>query len=277
MADIRKNLIILAFVLSGVLVSLLVLNFQKIEKDQGAEILNARPETSKSFPVKISRGTVNFFNLKGGSGKVVFYEATDSMIYEIGFDARNKKELARIPDVLKMVFSPNGYEIVTAVSEKGTLKNYYFDLSDDKRAALPKEIENAVFSPDGGKIAYYLYDLARDEGNVSVAKPDGSGAATIFRTKIKNLGLLWPETNLIILYSAEDEKNQSLAFSMTPDGKEFQRITGEELNSRLKSTPEETSILQKLGIEAIDSRLNPLKDYLIFINAKDGKLYSLKI
>ncbi len=277
MADVRKNLIILTFVLSGVLASLLVLNFQKIEKGQRAEILNARPETLSRFPVKISRGMVNFFNLSGGSGKVVFYEESDSMIYEAGFDARNKKELARIPDALKIVFSPKGYELVAAVSEKGIIKNYYFDLNDDKRAALPKEIENVVFSPDGGKMAYYLYNRLTGEGNISVAKPDGGDAATIFRTRIKNLGLLWPESNLIILYSAENEKNQPLAFSITPVGLEFQRISREELNSRLKGGPEETSVLQELGIETIDSRLSPLKDYLIFINAKDGKLYSLKI
>ncbi len=277
MTDIRKNLIILTFVLSGVLASLLALNFQEIEKGQGLEILNARPEISRSFPVKISRGTVNFFNLKGGSGKVVFYEEIDSVIYEIGFDARNKKELARTPDVLKIVFSPNGYEIVATELEKGIIKNYYFDLNDDKRAALPKEIENAVFSPDGRKIAYYLYNRLTGEGNISVTKPDGGDAATIFRTRIKNLGLLWPETNLIILYSAENEGNQPLAFSMTPDGKEFQRMSGEELNSRLKGGLEEINVLQELGIETINSRLSPLKDHLIFINAKDGKLYSLKI
>ena len=201
----------------------------------------------------------------------------DSIIYEAGFDARNRKELARIPDVLKMVFSPNGYEIVVTELEKGIIKNYYFDLNDDKRAALPKEMESAVFSPDGGKMAYYLYNRLTGEGNISVAKPDGGDAATIFRTRIKNLGLLWPEPNLIILYSAENEKNQTLAFSMTPVGLELQRISEEELNSRLKGGLEETSVLQELGIKTIDSRLSPLKDHLIFINAKDGKLYSLKI
>lgn len=277
MPDIRKNLIILTFVLSGVLASLLALNFQKIEKDQRAEILNIRPDASRSFPIKISRATVNFFNLRGGSGKVVFYEEIDSMIYEAGFDARNKKELARIPDALKIVFSPNGSELVAAVSEKGALKNYYYDLNNNKKIELPKEIKNVIFSPDGGKVAYYLYDPATSEGGVWVARPDGGAAATIFRTRIKSLGLLWPETNLIILYSAENEKNQPLAFSMTPDGKEFQRISGEELNSRLKGNPEETNVLRELGIETTDSKLSPLKDYLIFINAKDGKLYSLRI
>ena len=77
------------------------------------------------------------------------------------------------------------------------------------------------------------------------------------------------------MYPAGDDP--SLAFSIAPDGKEFQRISEKELNSYLEEGPKEMNILKNLGLETINVKLSPLKDYLIFVNAKDKKLYSLKI
>ncbi len=265
MTDIRKNLIILIFVLSGVMVSLLVLNFQKLEKDQRSK-LNIKSDALKNLPVKISRGPVDFLNLKDGSDRVLYYEETDSIIYEVGFDAKNKRELARISNVLKMSFSPNGEELIAAVSEKGILKNFYFNLRENRRVELPKNAENIVFSADGQRVVYYTYDKESDWVNILTANPIGIDPITIFKTRIKDLKLAWSETNLIILYPIRDP---SAAFSITPDGKEFQKIPEKDSG--------ETSILKNLGLETTNLKLSPLKDYLIFVNTKDKKLYSLKI
>src|SRR3989344_3419400 len=103
----RKNLTTLTFILIGVLVSLLVLNFQELNKNQKAQILNTR-KSLNNLPIKISRGIVNSFNFKSSSDKIIFYEKLDSMVYEAGLDGKNKKELARIPGVSEIVFSSNG-------------------------------------------------------------------------------------------------------------------------------------------------------------------------
>lgn len=271
--DVKKNLIILVFVLSGTLVSLLALNFQKLEKDQQAQILNAR-QTSRNFPIKISRGTVNSFGLKGGSGKVMFYEENDSIIYEVGLDAKNKAELVRIPNVLEIIFSPNGDKVVAAISGKDTLKNFLFDLGNNTKTELPKNIDGAIFSPDGKKIAYHFYNQF-GQGSISITDLSNSETETIFNTRIKNLKLSWPESDLILLYSGKDRSFAS--FSITLDGQIFQKLSEEKLNRYLKKDMEKIGTLENLGIEIIDAKLSPLKDYLIFINAKDRKLYSLKI
>lgn len=272
MTDVRKNLIIIVFLLTGAIIILLFFNLNSSWKIERAEILDSY-SAPVNLPKKISRGTVNFFELSGSS-KVVFYEESDSTIYEAGLDGKNKKELARIPGAMKIVFSPSGYELIAAVSEKNTLKNYYFDLRDNKRTELPKDAKDLVFSPDGGRITYYFYDDKAGEGGILIANPDGSDSKGIFRTRIKNQILIWPKNDLIVFYLKEGG-NQSLAFSIKPDGKEFQRLTEEELILYASRETEETKVLKELGIETTSVKLNPPKDYLIFLNAGDGKLYSL--
>lgn len=258
MANFRKNLIVIIFFLTGTLIILLFLNLNSSWKKQEAEILD-NYSIPVNLPKKISRGMVKFFELTGS--RVVFYEESDSIVYEAGFDGKNKKELARIPGVLKIVFSPLGYELIATVSaEKNTLKNYYFDLKNNKRIELPKDAEDIVFSPDSREIAYYFYNDKTGEGGISIANPDGSDSKTIFRTRIKNPILIWPQNDLVVFYLKEGG-NQSLAFSIKPDGKEFQRISQEEYNSYSKDDSKKTS---------------RLKDFLLFLNAEDGRLYSLK-
>jgi len=271
MADIKKNLIIIIILLTGAVIVLLFFNFSSSWKIERAEILDNYPAPA-NLPKKISRGAVIFFELEG-SNKVLFYEKSDSTIYEADLNGKNKKELVRIPGILKMAFSPIGYELIAAVSEKNTLKNYYFDLKNSKRTELPKEVEDPIFSPDSRKIAYYSYNNGTGEGGISTAAPDGSDSKTIFRTRIKNPILIWPQNDLIVFYLKEGV-GQSSAFSIRPDGGEFQRLTEEELFFYTNQEIEKTRIIKELGIKTNIAKLSLLKDYLIFINAEDGKLYS---
>lgn len=273
MTDIRKNLIVLTFVLGGTLITLLVLNFQELEKKQKAQILGIE-NGSNNLPIKISKGIVNSFDFKGSSNKIIFYEKLDSMVYEIELDGKNKKELARIPGVSEIVFSSNGKEFIATIKNKNELDKTYFNLETNQRIKWDKRVKSVVFSPDNKSLAYFFYNEETEEGNISISKPNGSDFINILKTRNKNLKLLWPENDLIILLP-ETENNQSLAFSIKPDGKEFQKLL--EAETLIYFSEEQQEVLKNLGIETSDTKLSPLKDYLIFINAKDRKLYSLKI
>lgn len=272
MADIKRNLIILTFVLSGTLIILLILNFQGLEKNQEAQILGIENNLN-NLPTKISKGPVNSFDFRNSSNKIVFYERLDSTVYEIELDGKNKKEVARIPGASEILFSPNDAELIATIKETDGLRKSYFNLKDNKKIRLDKRIKNAAFSPDGKNLAYYFYDDGSGEGNISISNPDGSDFISIFKTRNKNLKLSWPENDLVVFYP-ETEDGQPLIFSIKPSGKEFQKLSETEhliySNQKLKK-----EILENLGIEASDIKLDPLENYLIFINAKDGKLYSL--
>jgi len=273
MANIRKNLIILTFVLSGTLISLLVLNFQELGKNQEAQIF----ETDKNLnnlPVKISKGSINSFDFKSNSNKVLFYEKIDSMVYEAELDGKNKKELARIPGASEVLFSPSGQELIATIKDINGLGKSYINLENNQKVRLDKRIGSIAFSPDGKKIAYLFYDERTGEGNISISSPDGSDFINIFKTRSSNLKLVWPENDAIIFY-LESENNEILAFSIKSNGKEFRKLSETKYLIYFGKKPEE--ILKNLGIEALVAKLSPLKDYLIFINAKDGKLYSLNL
>ncbi len=260
--DVRKNLIVLIFVLSGVLGILILLNFQKLSGfKQEAQILKSQEADAENLPVKLSSGPIDSFNLKNGTNNLVFYEKSESMIYEIGFDGKNKKALAKIPQVSKIYINPNGKEVIASIIENNLTKKVYLDLEANKKIELDKNIQELVFSPDGKKIAYHFYDPGSGEANISISRSDGSNFVNILKTRIKNVSLFWPEENLIVFYS-NDGDNQLFAFSIEPDGDNLQRITNEKLDIFIKS---------KISVSS------PLKDYMIYIDAKDGKLYSLRL
>lgn len=269
----RRNLIILTFILTGVLISLLVLNFQELRKNQKAQILNTGYSLN-NLPVKISKGPINSFDFENSSNKIVFYEKLDSMVYETGLDGKNKKELVKIPGASEILFSPNDTELIATIKDAGGIGKAYFNLEKNQKIKLDKRIKNSAFSPDGKKIVYHFYDELVNQGNISISNPDGSDFINIFRTRSKNLKILWPENDLIVFYP-ETENNEILAFSIKPDGKEFLKLSEEEYLIYSNQKPKE-EILKNLEIEALNIKLDPLEIYLIFINAKDGKLYFLK-
>ncbi len=285
MTDVRKNLIVLALILIGILLTLVVFNLGlgpgnprsrtsgSLRGGQKAQILNT--ENSRVYPSKLSKSEVNFFNVKSRINKVIFYEEIDSIVYETDFEGRGKKEITKIPNVAEIIFSPNGKELIAWLNERRIIRAAYFEIFENKKLYLPEGVRAAAFSPDGLKIAYHFYNTETGEGNIFISGPDGSNPTNIFKTRISNLKILWPDNNLIIFYTTAE--TGLIAFSITPDGKEFKRINEEDISFYLGQNIKEKTILDKLGIGASEVKLSPLADYLIFINKDDGKLYSLKI
>lgn len=258
--DLGKNLIIIIFLLSAVLLVLLFLNLNKSWKGEPAQLSKAAGQARiiegqrLNSPKKISRGPVKFFDLMGPN-KIIFYDESDSMIYESYLDGRNKKEIARIPNISGIIFGPNGKNIIAAISKNKEIKKFYFDLENNKRVELSSGIGGIAFSPSGNQIAYHFYDEGSGEGNISISNPDGSVFKTILKTRIKDFEIFWPETGLIVFYSKNEP---GPAFSLSPETGKLQRLT------------EPTPLLKFSG-----GKTSPLNDYAVFISPEDGKLYSL--
>ena len=267
--DLRKNLILLTFVLTGMVFLLVFLNFQRNNRSgQKAEILDSFLPSHDYFPIKLSKSEVNFFNFGRSSDKIVFYEELDSIIYETFIDGKNKKEISRIPGIKEIVFSLDARQIIASVSERGEVKKYYFNLIENKRVALDPKTKTAAFSPDGSKIAYHIYDNGSGEGSVSLAEPGNSKLTIIFKTRIRDLDLAWPEENMIVIH----KKETGDSFAVKPGGNAL-----EKLDAPKPAGSEGISILENLGIEASTTEVNILGNQIVYLNAKDKKLYSLRI
>lgn len=247
MIDARKNLIVLILILTATLVSLVWLNFSKIEKDQSAQTLVKRYVPQNSLSIKLSRGKVDYFTVSSRS-RIVFYEKLDSIIYESDLDGTNKKALTKIPNASEIVFSPDGRKVITLISGR----KYFFDLTGNQRVELDRKIQTVVFSPNSEKIAFYLPD-----GNgVFVSNPDGSNPSAILKTRFESLKLLWPSD--LIIFNSEEDNFSFKAFSITPEGKDFKKISPEEFNPHAQNAQSED-------------------EYSIFVNPDDGRLYSLRL
>lgn len=275
MTDIKKNLIVIVLLLSVTMIALLFLNLNKSWKERSALILETQDKSLINLPKKISKGSVNFFSLDDYYRKILFYDESDSMIYETDFDGSNKKEVTRIPGLSEISFGPTGKKIVAGFSKNGNSKKIYFDLEKNVKTALDSNIRSAAFSPDGTRLVYYFYDGRLNEGNISISNPDGSDFKIIFKTRIKNLEVLWPGDDLIVFYS-KTEQNPS-AFSVSPQGNGLQRLSEEELSSYSDGDPDKKEILESPGITALKAKISLFDDYIVFINAADGKLYSLRL
>ena len=255
----RKNLIILIFFLSAIFLVLLFLNFNKSYlSNKSGKIDRVDKADNQKSPRKISRGPVQFFGLLGALGKVIFYEKSDSIVYEASFDGSGKKELARIPGASEIVFNPVKQSLIAAINQSGKTKKFYFDLGNSQKTEVNPNAENFVFSPDGTKLAYFSRGLGLDEKNISLSNPDGSDFKVLLKTRIKDLAIIWPEENLIVFYSKSQEN--PLVFSVSPETGKIQKLAPEKLASFLESS----------------NKKNPLKDYSVFISQEDGKLYSLR-
>lgn len=273
MPDIRKNLIILVFVLSGVVITLLIFNFGKTNQNKKAGIVNTRSNILENLPLKLSKATVSSFEFKNKLSKVTFYEEIDSIIYEVDLDGKNKKEIARLPDASVVNFSPSSKEIIATIYERGILRKNYFDLEDNKKVQLDKDIKKSAFSPDGLKIVSYSYNDSLKQGSISVSRPDGSEPIIILKIRMKDLEIFWPGIDMIVFYST-NQNGLLEAFSLKPNGKELKKLAKEEIDFYLSRG--DAKVLQGLGIEAIVAKVSPLGDFLIFVNKKDKKLYSLR-
>lgn len=273
--DLKKNLIILIAALSAILITLAILNFLNLNGQTSRRAqLNGGAILPDYYPKKLSRSSVKFFILKASGDRVVFYEELESAVYETDYRGGPRKELAKIPGVYDLVFSPEGGRLIATIIEGGGFRKLYFDLAKNEKTKMNPNVKNLAFSPDGTKIAYHFYDPAAGEGNISISNPDGSVFKNIFKTRIKNLQIIWAEKNTIVLYSAEAP---GLAFSIAPNGNDFKRLNESELSLELADGIKETQLLKDIGIETAEAKLSLLGNYLIYINASDGGLYSLKI
>lgn len=252
----RKNLISLVLVLTVTTAVLLFLNLRGFERTPAALL------TPEPIPVKLSRSEVNFFTVGKISNKAIFYESLDSIVYETDLDGRNKKEWARVPGAKEIVFSPDGRKMVASFSERGETRKYRFDLVENKKIALDPKTKAAAFSPDGSMAAYYFYDDGTGEGGIRIAGPDDQ-EIEILKTRIRSADLSWPEEEVIVFST----------FAVRPDGKGFQTL--EKTNA--VSDSETAKILEGFGIEASAVQTSAFGNYLVYVNAKDKKLYSLKV
>lgn len=106
-----------------------------------------------------------------------------------------------IENPAEATWSINGKNIVKAGLNQSDINYVFSDFSKKIFINLRANIKSLVFSPDGGKIAYYLSD-GLNLNSLYLSNPDGkSQKSLIGALKLRDINLMWPKNNIISITS----------------------------------------------------------------------------
>lgn len=145
---------------------------------------------------------------------------------------------------LNILWSPTTPEMILTTIEEGELKRTRYNYLEDTRSSLNEGIQNVAFSPKGNRIVYSFYDEQAYEGNISISNPDGSRYINIFKTRLPDVTVHWPQESTVF-------------FSKTPTGE--QRVNLFSLDIETKKI--ESILKSKEGLEIAWS---PNGDHILF-------------
>jgi len=310
---LKKILIILIILLILVVGALAVYNFFiKVEEP-------SQPTTGQTTtaPTATSTGPIKAISQEAvlspviDSQKVKYYLKSNGNVFESSFDGSQSTRISSniLPNLLKVLWSPNKDKVIAIFEEDGLLKKYLYNYNTGVSVSLDRNIRWVAWSPTENKIAYQYYDPRTENNNISTANPDGCrsplGDKLLFSetdNRGKNLKLKIAdltkstinELNFVTLpekcvWSQDDRtlfcavpKNISALATLPDDyykglvsfADNFWIInldTQEKIQIYLPTDEEAASY------DARELLLSPLEDYLLFINKKDGLLYTLHL
>jgi len=114
------------------------------------------------------------------------------------------------PTLIDQMAIENPAEIIWSLKEENIVKTgsnqsdascAFSDFSKKIFTNLRANIKSMVFSPDGGKIAYYLSD-GLNINSLYTSNPDGKSQKSLIRAlKLRDINLLWPKNNILSITS----------------------------------------------------------------------------
>jgi len=133
---------------------------------------------------------------------ILFYDFSGNLWrFENGNQKPTPIDQAAIENPAETIWSISGKNIVKAGLNQLDASYTFSDFSKKIFANLRANIKSAVFSPDGGKIAFYLSD-GLNTNSLYMSDPDGKNQKSLIGTlKLRDINLLWPKNNILSIIS----------------------------------------------------------------------------
>jgi len=213
----------------------------------------------------------------GEDGKTVkYFTRANGNVWESDFLGASLKKISSttLNGLIKALWSPDKTKVIGFFSDNNQLKKYFYDYTNNQSSLLNEKMGSVAWSPDSKKIAYHFIDSATGQHNISVANPDGSGWANIFKTRLDNLIVEWPIKEKISLRQPPSGLAQGLLYALNSTTGDFSRALSDLFGLSVKWSPRADKILfsstndrgQNPGLSLTDG---------IGANAKDLKLSGL--
>lgn len=160
---------------------------------------------------------------------VKYYSSLNGNVFRSNFDGSNTSIISAdiLMNLIKAEWSPTDTTKLIAFFDEGSqIKKYFYDFKSNQSTELSSNICNIAWSPTENKVAYQYYDAENGFNNISIANPDGSDWNNILETRIKDLIIEWPSSDLISIRTRPSGLAQSVLYTLTTNGSNFSKLIG---------------------------------------------------
>lgn len=192
--------------------------------------------------------------------------------YRVVWSPDNQQAIIKVPfDKEKFTEGMNNSALKENVVN-GEITNWLWDKKQDKLIYISKYIRNVAWSPDNKKIIYQYYVWKKNQNNITIANPDGTGWQEIINLDGEEFGVSWLDIeNILLYYLPTDPSSGSNLYKINIKNKEKRELIGDFSILDIKISPDGKKILYEIYENSENNSLG-----LINQDGSDKKRLSLQ-
>jgi len=273
----RFLLITIIFILSGILIYLAFFYFSEdfsnktagIAED-GYSLLSQFRKTLLSQPsvIRISDNGAQAYGIIPGNKGVAYFDM-DGKFSISDFIGSEKQTVSESVGgkVLQSLWFSNKMEVILTLITQNGLGKLYYDYQNGKATLLDNRIQNISFSPDNSKLAYNFFDDNTYDGSISISRVDGSSFVKIFKTRLSDIKIQWPQENLISFHKAPSEDEPIDLFTIDNEGENFTKLLENKKGLKVVWSPDGKNLIYSVN-NGRETQLN----YMFIESRKEKEL-----
>lgn len=183
------------------------------------EFVVSKDISAHQKPSLLSGNKVVSFAVADNGSDIVYYEKGTGRALSVKPDTKEEKILSADirADFIKTVWSSDRKKVISKFYSPAGARYGYYNFQTKEPINFGNNVKSAVFSPDGGQIAKFVFSETENVSNIVISNPAGTVSKKIFDTRLSDLFLYWPQDNLLF-FQVADNFGSSRLFSLTKEG-----------------------------------------------------------
>lgn len=179
------------------------------------------------------------------NGKEVLYLSQEGKLITSDLIGKEILSETQLTDnkALDALWSPATPEMILTTIKEGKLERALYNYLEDEKNSLNGRIQDISFSPKGNRVVYSFYDEKAYEGNISISNPDGSRYVNIFKTRMPDVTVYWPQESTIYFYKTPTGEQKIDMFSLDIETKKIENILKDKEGLEITWSPNGNHIL----------------------------------